>query len=133
PAKLLLDPYAKAVEGEGDWGEPLFNYRFDDPEGSATGPHPNEDDSAPNMPKAVVTSPFFQWDNDRHPRTPWNESVVYEVHVKGFTQLHPGIPDDLRGSYAGLAHPVSIDYLKALGVTAVELLPVHQFVHDHRL
>ena len=128
PAKLLLDPYAKAVEGEVEWGEPLFNYRFADPEGST-----NDDDSAPNMPKAVVTSPFFDWDNDRHPRTPWNESVVYEVHVKGFTQRHPGIPEELRGTYAGLAHPASIAYLKALGVTAVELLPVHQFVHDHRL
>ena len=128
PSKLLLDPYAKAVEGEVTWGESLFNYRFSDPEHSS-----NNDDSAPNMPKAVVTSPYFHWDNDRHPRTPWNESVVYEVHVKGFTQRHPGIPDDLRGSYAGLAHPLSIEYLKALGVTAVELLPVHQFVHDHRL
>ena len=128
PAKLLLDPYAKAVEGEVEWGEPLFNYRFSDPERST-----NDDDSGPFMPKAVVTSPYFDWDNDRHPRTPWHESVVYEVHVKGFTQRHPGIPEDLRGSYAGLAHPVSIQYLKALGVTAVELLPVHQFVHDHRL
>ena len=85
------------------------------------------------MPKAVVTSPFFDWDNDRHPRIPWHESVVYEVHVKGFTKTHPGIPEELQGTYAGLAHPVAIDYLKSLGVTAVELLPVHQFVHDHRL
>ena len=128
PSKLLLDPYAKAVNGEIEWGEPLFNYRFDDPESST-----NDDDSAPNMPKAVVTSPFFDWDHDRHPRTPWHESVVYEVHVKGFTKTHPGIPEELRGTYAGLAHPVAIEYLKSLGVTAVELLPVHQFVHDHRL
>ena len=128
PSKLLLDPYAKAVNGEIEWGEPLFNYRFDDPESST-----NDDDSAPNMPKAVVTSPFFDWDHDRHPRTPWHESVVYEVHVKGFTKTHPGIPEELRGTYAGLAHPVAIGYLKSLGVTAVELLPVHQFVHDHRL
>ena len=128
PSKLLLDPYAKAVEGEIIWGEPLFDYRFDDPEGST-----NDDDSAPFMPKAVVTSPYFDWDNDRHPRTPWHESVVYEVHVKGFTKRHPGIPEELRGTYAGLAHPVAIDYLKTLGVTAVELLPVHQFVHDSHL
>ncbi len=128
PSKLLLDPYAKAVDGEVGWGEPLFNYRFEDPDGAT-----NDDDSAPHMPKAVVTSPFFDWDNDRHPRTPWHESVVYEVHVKGFTKRHPGIPAELRGTYAGLAHPTSIAYLKALGVTAVELLPVHQFVHDHRL
>jgi len=128
PSKLLLDPYAKAVDGEVVWGEPLFNYRFDDPEGST-----NDDDSAANMPKAVVTSPFFDWDHDRHPRTPWHESVVYELHVKGFTKSHPGIPEELRGTYAGLAHPVAIEYLKSLGVTAVELLPVHQFVHDHRL
>ncbi|MEA2717946.1 MAG: isoamylase [Actinomycetota bacterium] len=133
PSKLLLDPYAKAVDGEVDWGEPLFNYRFADPDGSATGPDPNDDDSAPNMPKAVVTSPFFDWDHDRHPRIPWHESVVYEVHVKGFSKCHPGIPEELRGTYAGLAHPLSVDYLKSLGVTAVELLPVHQFVHDHRL
>ena len=82
------------------------------------------------MPKAVVTSPFFDWDNDRHPRTPWHETVIYEVHVKGFTKRHPGIPEELRGTYAGLAHPAAIEHLKSLGVTAVELLPVHQFVHD---
>ncbi len=128
PSKLLLDPYAKAVEGEVSWDEALFDYRFDDPEGST-----NHDDSAPCMPKAVVTSPYFAWDNDRHPRTPWHESVVYEVHVKGFTQRHPGIPEELRGTYAGLGHPVAVDYLKTLGVTAVELLPVHQFVHDSHL
>jgi isoamylase len=125
PSKLLLDPYAKAVEGQVQWGEPLFDYRFGDPDGST-----NEDDSAPYMPKAVVTTPYFDWDNDRHPRTPWHESILYEVHVKGFTRLHPGIPEELRGTYAGLAHPVAVDYLRSLGVTAVELLPVHQFVHD---
>ncbi len=125
PSKLLLDPYAKAVEGDVDWGESLFNYRFGEP----TGPR-NDDDSGPHMPKAVITSPYFDWDNDRHPRTPWHETVVYEAHVKGFTHHHPGIPEELRGTYGGLGHPVAIDYLKSLGVTAVELLPVHQFVHD---
>jgi len=133
PTKLLLDPYAKAVNGRVDWGESLFNYRFGHPEGSTTGANPNDDDSAAHMPKGVVTSPFFDWDHDRHPHTPWHESVVYEVHVKGFTRRHPGIPEELRGTYAGLAHPVAIEYLKSLGITAVELLPVHQFVHDHRL
>jgi len=125
PSKLLLDPYAKAVEGAVQWDESLFDYRFADPDATV-----NERDSAPFMPKAVVTSPYFDWDSDRHPRTPWHQSVVYEVHVKGFTQRHPGIPEELRGTYAGLAHPVAVDYLTSLGVTAVELLPVHQFVHD---
>jgi glycogen operon protein len=128
PSKLLLDPYAKAVDGDVSWGEPLFPYRFADPEGTI-----NDDDSAPQMPKAVVTSPYFDWDNDRHPKTPWHETVVYEVHVKGFTARHPDIPPELRGTYAGLSHPASVEYLRSLGVTAVELLPVHQFVHDSLL
>ena len=133
PSKLLLDPYAKAVDGEIDWDEALFNYRFANPDEEGPDGSTNDDDSAAHMPKAVVTSPFFDWDHDRHPRTPWHESVVYEVHVKGFSQRNPAIPEELRGTYAGLAHPSSIEYLKSLGVTAVELLPVHQFVHDHRL
>ncbi len=133
PSKLLLDPYAKAVDGEIDWDEALFNYRFANPDDDGPDGSTNDDDSAAHMCKAVVTSPFFDWDHDRHPRTPWHESVVYEVHVKGFSQRNPAIPEELRGTYAGLAHPSSIEYLKSLGVTAVELLPVHQFVHDHRL
>jgi isoamylase len=128
PSKLLLDPYATAVDGEVDWDPALFTYRFDDPDGPV-----NDLDSGPHMPKGVVTSPYFNWANDRPPRTPWNETVVYEVHVKGFTERHPGIPEELRGTYAGLAHPAAIEYLTALGVTAVELLPVHQFVHDAHL
>ena len=128
PAKLLLDPYAKAVEGSVDWDEALFPYRFSDPDTSV-----NRLDSAVHMPKAVVTNPWFDWDNDRHPRSPYHEAVIYEVHVKGFTARHPGIPEDLRGTYAGLAHPAAIEYLKTLGVTAVELLPVHQFIHDAHL
>ncbi|MDQ3756799.1 MAG: glycogen debranching protein GlgX [Actinomycetota bacterium] len=127
PAKLLLDPYATSVEGEVKWNEALFGYRFGRPD------ERNDLDSAPFMPKAVVTSPFFDWDNDRHPRRPLHDSIVYEVHVKGFTARHPGIPEHQRGTYAGLAHPVSVDYLTSLGVTAVELLPVHQFVHDAHL
>jgi glycogen operon protein len=128
PSKLLLDPYATAIDGEVRWNESLFNYRFNAPKSSY-----NDDDSGPYMPKSVVTSPYFDWANDRHPRTPWAETVVYEVHVKGFTQRHPGIPPELRGTYAALAHPAAIDYLLALGVTAVELLPVHQFIHDSHL
>jgi isoamylase len=128
PAKLLLDPYAKAIEGEVRWNEAVFPYRFGDPEGP-----PNGADSAPYMPKPVVTNPFFDWGNDRPPRTPPNRSILYEVHVKGFTKRHPDIPEDLRGTYAGLAHPAAVQHLKKLGVTAVELLPVHQFIHDSLL
>jgi len=127
PAKLLLDPYAKAVDGDVDWDEAVFPYRFGDPEAR------NDLDSATRMPKAVVTSPWFDWDNDRHPRSPYDEAVIYEVHVKGFTMGHPAIPEDIRGTYAGLAHPAAIDYFTTIGVTAVELLPVHQFVHDSLL
>jgi isoamylase len=129
PNKLLLDPYAKAVDGGVDWHPACFPYDTvsGDPDSR------NDDDSAPHVPKGVVVSPFFDWGADRHPDTPLHESVLYELHVKGFTATHPGIPELLRGTYAGLAHPVAIDYLTALGVTAVELQPVHQFVHDARL
>jgi glycogen operon protein len=128
PSKLLLDPYAKAVEGEVKWDEAVFPYRFGEPEDSR-----NDTDSAPFMPKSVVHHPWFDWANDRNPCIPLHESVIYEVHVKGFTMRHPDIPEELRGTYAGMAHPVAVDYLKSLGVTAVELLPVHQFVHDKAL
>ena len=128
PNKLLLDPYAKAIDGNVAWNEAVFSYRFNDPEGA-----PNDDDSAPFMPKCVVTNPFFDWGNDRPPQVPAHESVIYEVHVKGFTKLHPEIPEDLRGTYAGLAHPAAIAHLKRLGVTAVELMPVHQFIQDSHL
>ena len=127
PAKLLLDPYAKATHGALDWAEPAFGYRFDDPD------RINEDDSAPHVPKSVVINPFFDWNNDRSPRTPYNESVIYEAHVRGLTIDHPDIPAEMRGSYAGLAHPAMIDHLHSLGVTAVELMPVHQFVSEHGL
>jgi len=124
PAKLLLDPYAKAIEGDVDWNEALFAYRFGDTDAR------NDDDSAPYTPKSVVINPFFDWGEDRSPRTPYHETVIYEAHVKGLTERHPGIPDRERGTYAGLAHPVMIDHLIELGVTAIELMPVHQFVHD---
>jgi isoamylase len=124
PSKLLLDPYAKAIDGEVDWDESCFSYQFADH--SAV----NEDDSAAHMPKSVVISPFFDWANDRHPRTPYNETVIYEAHVKGLTMTHPGIPDDIRGTYAGLAHPLMVEHFHRLGVSAIELMPVHQFVND---
>ena len=128
PAKLLVDPYGKAVEGEVKWNEAVFPYHFNQGEDSK-----NEIDSAPFMPKSVVTNPYFDWGNDRYPRTPWHETVIYEVHVKGFTERHPTIPDNMRGTYAGLSHPAAIKHLRNLGVTAIELLPVHQFIHDSLL
>ena len=128
PAKLLLDPYSKAVVGGVQWNEAVFGHHFDNPENSK-----NEADSAPFMPKSVVISPYFDWRNDRNPRTPMHRTIIYEVHVKGFTMHHPGIPEHLRGTYGGMAHPAAIRYLKSLGVTAIELLPVHQFIHDSLL
>jgi glycogen operon protein len=128
PAKLLLDPYAKAVDGDWNWNEAVFPYHFNEPDSSK-----NDQDSAPFIPKSVVVNPFFDWGSDRHPRTPWHRTIVYETHVKGFTKTHPGIPEELRGTYAGMAHPEAVDYLKRLGITAVELMPVHQFVQDSSL
>ena len=127
PAKLLLDPYAKAIDGQVDWDQACFPYTFGDDNSR------NDDDSAAHVPKSVVHNPFFDWGNDRQPDIPLNESVIYELHVKGFTARHPGIPQAQRGTYAGLAHPAAIEYLTGLGITAVELLPVHQFVHDAHL
>jgi isoamylase len=127
PNKLLLDPYAKAIDGGVDWDPSCFPYDFGDPDSR------NDANSAPHVPKVVVVSPYFDWGADRTPDVPLHQSVIYEVHVKGFTATHPDIPEALRGTYAGLAHPVAIDYLRSLGVTAVELQPVHQFVHDAHL
>ena len=128
PSKLLIDPYAKAIAGDVEWNEAVFDYRFGDPDGPV-----NDADSAPFVPKAVVTNPFFDWGNDRPPHIPWHKTIVYEAHVRGFTMRHPEIPDHLRGTYAGLAHPVTIEYLRRLGITAIELMPVHHFVHDATL
>jgi isoamylase len=127
PAKLLLDPYAKAIEGQVQWDQACFPYNFGD-ENSR-----NDDDSAPYVPRSVVHNPYFDWGNDRPPDIQLNESVIYETHVKGFTARHPDVPEAQRGSYAGLAHPAVIEYLGDLGITAVELMPVHQFVHDAQL
>ena len=124
PSKLLLDPYAKAVEGQVEWGQPVFGYDFDDPDSR------NDDDSAAHMMMGVVVNPFFDWAGDRLPKTPYAESVIYEAHVKGLTQRHPGIPEEIRGTYSAIAHPVIIDHLTRIGVTAIELMPVHQFIND---
>jgi len=127
PAKLLIDPYAKAVDGEVRWHESVFGYRFDDPSS------PNTADSAPYMPVNVVINPFFDWGADRPPRIPYHETVVYEAHVRGLTVRHPEVPPEERGTYAGLAHPAVVEHLGRLGVTALELMPVHQFVSEHQL
>jgi isoamylase len=127
PSKLLLDPYGKAVDGRVRWHEALFGYRFSDPS------RINKADSAPYMPTNVVINPFFDWGDDRPPRTPYHGTVIYEAHVRGFTLLHPDVPPEERGTYAGLAHPAVIEHLTRLGVTAVELMPVHQFVPEHGL
>ena len=127
PHKLLLDPYAKAVDGKVDWHPSLFSYEFGQPD------RRNDDDSAPFLPKAVVINPYFNWGTDRPPSRPYNETVIYEAHVKGLTFLNRNIPLEMRGTYAGLSHPAMIDHFQKLGVTAVELMPVHQFIHDHAL
>jgi glycogen operon protein len=127
PNKLLLDPYAKATYGDIDWDQSLFSYTFGDEDSR------NDEDSARHMTLGVVINPFFDWEGDRQLAIPYNESFVYEAHVKGMTQLHPEIPEEQRGTYAGLAHPAVTDHLKKLGVTAIELMPVHQFVQDSTL
>ncbi|MGI8792449.1 MAG: glycogen debranching protein, partial [Acidimicrobiales bacterium] len=129
-AKLLIDPYAKAIEGNVEWDEAVYGYAWggNDPDLTIS-----TTDSAPFVPKSIVVSPYFEWANDRPPAIPFHDTVIYEVHVKGFTKQHPQIPEELRGTYAGLAHPAAIDHLKRLGVTAVELQPVHHFIHDHTL
>ncbi|MGF1428903.1 glycogen debranching protein GlgX [Kitasatospora sp. LaBMicrA B282] len=126
-AKLLLDPYAKAMSGTIDWDESVYGYHFGAPE------RRNDLDSGPHTMHSVVINPYFDWGNDRPPHTDYHRSVIYEAHVKGLTRLHPGIPEEIRGSYAALAHPALIEHLAELGVTAIELMPVHQFVRDHRL
>jgi isoamylase len=127
PHKLLLDPYARAIEGEVQWGPSVLPYVIDrEDEASA-------EDSGPHVPRSIVVDPAFDWGGDRSLGRPLHESVIYEVHVKGFTARMPGVPDALRGTYAGLAHPAAIEHLSRLGVTAVELLPVHHFLHDGHL
>ncbi|MEM9115675.1 MAG: glycogen debranching protein GlgX, partial [Myxococcota bacterium] len=127
PHKLLVDPYALAVDGQLDWQPAVFPYPFDQPESAQL------EDSARFVPKSVVVSPWFDWGPDQAPRTPWSDTVVLELHVKAATANHPKVPPGLRGTYAGLAHPAFVEHLLRLGVTAVELLPVHQFVHSKSL
>ncbi|HEY7464373.1 MAG TPA: glycogen debranching protein GlgX [Candidatus Limnocylindria bacterium] len=126
--KLLMDPHAKRIDGPIDWSDRLFGYHV-----GSEDDQPDERDSAPNVPKCVVVDPAFVWGNDRPLKTPWEQTVIYEAHVKGFTKLHPDVPEDLRGSYAGLSSPAVIDHLTGLGVTALELLPVHHHVNDRHL
>ncbi len=132
PSKLLLDPYGKAFDGEFRYGPAMFSYDLSADDDSGSGTRPMIDSLGHTM-TSVVINPFFDWASDRAPRTPYHETIIYEAHVKGMTQTHPGVPDELRGTYAGLAHPAVIEHLRSLNVTAIELMPVHQFIHDFRL
>jgi glycogen operon protein len=130
PSKLLLDPYARAVNGDIEWSDALFGYTIGDENGDLSF---DERDSAAGIPRCVVVDPAYDWDGDKPLSTPWHKTLIYELHVKGFTMRHPDVPESLRGTYAGLAHPAVIEYLKNLGITAIELLPIHQFVIDKHL
>src|SRR5437763_1733756 len=130
PAKLLIDPYAKAITGSIKWSNALFAYKVGGPQEDLD---PDPDNSAGGVPKSVVIDPAFTWEEDRPLGIPWNRTIIYECHVKGMTQLHPDVPENLRGTYLGLCSDTMIEYFLALGVTAIELLPVHQFVVDRHL
>ncbi|MGL5926120.1 glycogen debranching protein GlgX [Chroococcidiopsis sp.] len=125
PNKLLIDPYRKAIAGEVGNGPELYGYSWESEEADLSF---SDLDSAPLMPKSVVVDQSFDWEDDKLLRTPWNETIIYETHVKGFTKLHPDIPEELRGTYAGMAHPAAIEHLQRLGISAVELMPVHHFL-----
>jgi isoamylase len=127
PNKLLLDPYSKAIDGTFQWDQSLFGYDFGDPDSH------NDDDSAASMPKSVVINPFFDWGVDRPPQREYADSIIYEAHVKGLTETHPDVPEQSRGTYAGIAHPAIIEHLKTVGATAIELMPVHHFANDSTL
>ena len=127
PSKLLLDPYAKAIEGNIDDDPSLFSYDMSNPDDINA---INTQDSAAHTMKSVVVNPYFDWGNDQHPNISYHDSVIYEAHVRGMTNLNQDVPPDIRGTYAGLAYPAVIDYLKKLGITAIELMPIHQFVND---
>lgn len=130
PSKLLLDPYAKAIAGKIEWSDSLFGYEVGHKEEDLSY---SELDSASYLPKCVVIDPKFDWGDDKPPRIPYHQSIIYEMHVRGFTMRHPDIPEAIRGTYAALAHPVTIEYLKKLGVTSIELMPVHHFIADRHL
>ena len=130
PNKFLIDPYAKAISDTVQWHDSMFGYEIGNPNadlsfGSA--------DSVPFMPRSVVIDPNFDWEGDKLPKIPYHKTIIYEAHVKGFTKLHPEIPENLRGTYSAIAHPVIIGYLKALGITAIELMPIHYFISDRHL
>jgi len=128
--KLLIDPYAKAISGVIDWHDALYGYEIGSPDEDLSF---SQMDSAPFMPKSVVIDPAFDWENDKPLGTPYHQSVIYEAHVKGFTKMNPDIPENIRGTYAAIGHPVTIEYLKQLGITAIELMPIHQFINDQHL
>ncbi len=130
PHKLLIDPYAKAISGTINWDNSLFGYEVGSPQEDLSF---SEDDSAPFIPKSVVVESYFDWAGDKEPNIPYHKTIIYETHVKGLTILHKDIPENIRGTFAGLAHPVMINYLKELGITAVELMPIHHFVADRHL
>ncbi|HSE85601.1 MAG TPA: glycogen debranching protein GlgX [Candidatus Binatia bacterium] len=130
PAKLLIDPYGKAISGTIQWDDALYGYKVGDPHADLS---KDERDSALFIPKSVVIDPAFEWEGDSAPRTPWHETIIYEIHVKGLTARHPGVPMNLRGTYAGLVSPPVLDYLRSLGITAVELMPVHHSVPERHL
>jgi isoamylase len=129
-AKLLIDPYTRALAGQLEWRDEVFGYRVGDPSSDLSR---DDRDSAAFVPKSVVIDPAFDWEGDQLPRIPWHRSIVYEVHVKGFTIQHPDVSEKLRGTYAGLASPAALDHFAGLGITAVELLPVHHHVDEHSL
>lgn len=128
--KLLLDPYAKAISGTVNWHDSLFGYEVGN---DAADLSFNNTDSAPHMPKSVVIDSHFNWEDDRSPNVPYHKTIIYETHVRGFSKLHPSIPEEIRGTYSALAHPVTIDYLKSLGITSIELMPVHHFISEGQL
>ena len=130
PNKALIDPYARAIAGTIEWDETLFGYKIGDPASDLSF---DERDSAPRLPKCVVTDPSYDWEGDRKLRVPWNETVIYELHVKGFTKLHPDVGEKERGTYAGLSNPQVVKHLKDLGITAVELMPIQQHVDSKHL
>ncbi len=130
PAKLLIDPYAKALSGMIKWDDALFGYTIGSPDDDLS---QDDRDSAPFIPKGVVVDSAFTWGDDAPVKIPWDRTIIYEMHVKGFTKLNPLVPEELRGTYSGLASPAVVDYLLSLGVSAVELMPVHHFLHDRHL
>ena len=130
PTKLLIDPYARAIEGDVDWAPEVFGYEMGSPEADLS---VSDADDAARIPKSVVVDTSFYWEDDVAPRTPWHETVIYETHVKGLTMTNPSLPPELRGTYAGVAHPSTIEHLQLLDVTAIELMPIHHFIHPQHL